>query len=221
MAVCGNNCSTEQIFRDFKELLERRKEDFHSCQALDEPLDCRLTERIDKLLCNVDQEVAVELLSEMLLCDSSFTYVLALEFVPVVVNDDEPEPANLGQLLYTMLLFIEDAQDSTTDLAVLINAYLSNRYEWEKWDWKTLELSIELGLNWLTYDEVRTRIADNFLERADEEYDIVRVVDRFDHISDLPCHLDDLSFRSKWFLEMTEETEPAFPDEKMSEGAVE
>lgn len=53
------------------------------------------------------------------------------------------------------------------------------------------------------------------LERADEEYDIVEVVNRLDHISDLRCHLDHLSFRSIRFLET------AFPDEEMSEGAVE
>lgn len=102
--------------------------------------------------------MALELLREMLLCDSSFAYGLALEFVTVVVNDPEPELSNLVQLLFTMLLFIEDAQTGTTELAGSITTYLSNRHEWEKWGWKTLELSIRLGLNWLTYDELRARI---------------------------------------------------------------
>lgn len=217
MSSCGNNCNTAQIFRDFKELLEQRKEDFDIYAELEGPLDRRLMERIDKLLRgNVDKEVVVTLLKEMLLCDASFTYIIALEFVTFVVNEDEPEPENLSELLYTMLLFVEEAHTRTPDLALAINAYLGNRDDWGTWEWKALDLTIELGLNWLTYDEVRTRIPHNFLELPDTEYEIVKVLDKMDRVSDLPCDLDQLSFRSKRFLDMAEEIDQ---DKEMKEEA--
>ena len=60
-----------------------------------------------------------------------------------------------------------------------MNTYLGNLSEWHKWDWMALRLSIELGLNTITYEEIKSRIPDG---------------------SDLPCSVDDLTFRCKELL---------------------
>ena len=60
---------------------------------------------------------------------------------------------------------LEEAE-SPTDLGVSVNTYLGNLSEWHKWDWMALRLSIELGLNTITYEEIKSRIPDDFVETA-------------------------------------------------------
>ena len=155
---------------------------------------------------NVTKEAAVSFLSEMILTETSEFYGFSMDFVTALVNEDDPEPSNLGKLLYLMMLFIEEA-GSPTDLGVSVNTYLGNLSEWQKWDWMALKLSIELGLNTITYEEIKSRIPDDFVETLGpcELYDVVNVLDKFNGGSDLPCSVDDLTFRCKELLGLADD----------------
>ena len=48
---------------------------------------------------NVTKEAAVSFLSEMILTETSEFYRFSMEFVTALVNEDGPEPSNLGKLL--------------------------------------------------------------------------------------------------------------------------
>ena len=143
-------------------------------------------------------EAIVSLLSALLLhTRSADLYTLSLLFLLDLVNDERSGPKNLGQLLYIMLLSIELADESATDLAVVVNSYLDTLREWRTWDWKTIAVSIELGLNTITYDEINSRIPENFLQACEDAYEIGRVVDLFDRMDDFKCSVHEMPIRCK------------------------